>query len=642
MCGFVGSLSPPGRVSNESIRLATASMAHRGPDDCGHTSLSTSSCELKLGFRRLAILDLSAAGHQPMADKESGNWIVFNGEIFNFHEVQDELRAAGIRVESQCDTEVLLKAYGRWGLGCLDRLRGMFAFAVWDHNQQRLVLARDRLGIKPLYYFQEGGLLLFASEVRALLATGLVPRILNPAAIVQYLSLGSVYDPDTILAGVRSLRPGHYAICQQDTLQEKQYWTIPQRRAGRTEPNDYEVREQAHSLLQEAVKLRMISDVPVSVFLSGGIDSSAIVALARQSGTGEFSTFSVVFPEAAYSEAPYSRAVARKFGSVHREVMVPEKDAMAHIFSAIRYMDQPTIDGINTFIISGAVRSHGIKVALSGIGADEVFAGYSTFTTIPAMMQFFKVARLVPPGIRATLARGFVSRWRGGDRTRKLQMILGAEPSAAQAYAIARGVFQDTALYGLLPAADTAAVREALCPLLEAARDASELDPVNQVSFLELRNYVANTLLRDADTMGMAHALEIRQPYLDHKLVEFLFTLPGSYKRRQKVPKWLLTGSLGAELPPQIVHRAKRGFLLPFDRWLRSDLRAEVEGVLRDRNSSAEFLDARAVVSVWEDFLARKTSWSRPWSLYVLKRWADRLRNNDLPNMTEASVYAQA
>jgi asparagine synthase (glutamine-hydrolysing) len=313
MCGFVGSLSPPGRVSSESIFRATASLAHRGPDDSGTACLPGSGWELKLGFRRLAILDLTAAGHQPMKDEESGNWIVFNGEIYNFRTIREDLRAEGISCSTQCDTEVLLKSYRRWGIDCLHRLRGMFAFALWDCAQQRLLLARDRLGVKPLYYCRAGDCLLFASEIRALLATGLVEKQVNPAALVQYLSFGSVYDPQTIISGVRSLRPGHYALVEQGAIDEKRYWTIPQSHSPLSPPKDKEVQQHLHSLLQEATALRMISDVPVSIFLSGGIDSSALAALVRQSGRTDFHTFSVVFPEAAYSEAPYSRAVARQF-----------------------------------------------------------------------------------------------------------------------------------------------------------------------------------------------------------------------------------------------------------------------------------------------------------------------------------------
>jgi asparagine synthase (glutamine-hydrolysing) len=501
----------------------------------------------------------------------------------------------------------------------------MFAFALWDCAQQRLLLARDRLGVKPLYYCRAGDCLLFASEIRALLATGLVEKQVNPAALVQYLSFGSVYDPQTIISGVRSLRPGHYALVEQGAIDEKRYWTIPQSHSPLSPPKDKEVQEHLHSLLQEATALRMISDVPVSIFLSGGIDSSALAALVRQSGRTDFHTFSVVFPEAAYSEAPYSRAVARQFGSTHQEVMVSESDALGYVSSALRYMDQPSIDGTNTFIISGAVRSYGFKVALSGIGADEIFAGYSTFVTVPRMVRFLKLAGIVPSSIRAAFARGLGSAWNQTDRRRKLQMIIGSEGTPYHAYTIARGLFstlqRDRLLHGIRPEV----INEAFQPVSECAADAAMLDPVNQVSFLELGNYVANTLVRDADSMGMAHGLEIRQPYLDHKLIEFLFTLPGDYKLARNSPKWLLTRSLGAELPRQVVHRAKQGFLLPFDRWLRKELRPEVESVLRAPDSTAEFLDPNAINVVWEDFLAGRTSWSRPWSLYVLKRWTNSL-----------------
>ncbi len=640
MCGFVGSLSPPGKVSNESILRGTASLTHRGPDDSGTACVTGSRDELKLGFRRLAILDLSAAGHQPMNDPESGNWIVFNGEIYNFREIREELKTEGIFCSTHCDTEVLLKAYRRWGIECLHRLRGMFAFALWDDAQQRLFLARDRLGIKPLYYYQAGDLLLFASETRALLATGLVEKRINQVAVVQYLSFGSVYDPETIISGVRSLRPGHYAISESRGITEKPYWNIPISPALTTHPKDAEVREQVHSLLLESTRLRLISDVPVSVFLSGGIDSSALVALAQECHSGDFSTFSIVFPELAYSEAPYSRAVARRFGTTHHEVMVSERDAAGYLPSAILSMDQPTIDGINTFIISQAVRSQGFKVALSGIGADEVFAGYSTFATVPHMTRLLRVANIVPLRLRAAISRLLGSPIARTDRLRKLQMMLAAEATLGSAYMIARGLFSTMRRDRLLNVSRADVLQQALHLVVESAESASDLDASNQLSYLELRNYLGNTLVRDADAMGMAHGLEIRQPYLDHRLVEFLFTLPGSYKRRSKSPKWLLTGSLAADLPRQVVHRAKQGFALPFDRWLRSDLRSEVEGVLRARDQADDFLDPRAVNEVWEDFLAGRTSWSRPWSLYVLKRWAALLHSEPAESTAEIPALA--
>jgi asparagine synthase (glutamine-hydrolysing) len=627
MCGFVGSLAPPGRVANESMQRATAILAHRGPDDSGAACLTGPAWELKLGFRRLAILDLSAAGHQPMADPESGNWIVFNGEIYNFRTIREVLQAEGIPCTTHCDTEVLLKAYRKWGIECLQRLRGMFAFALWDCREQHLLLARDRLGVKPLYYHHAGDVLLFASELRALLATGLVEKRINDAGLVQYLSFGSVYDPETIISGIRSLRPGHYAICREGRVLERQYWTLPRCPCSLTRPNETEVHEQLHVLLREATELRMISDVPVSIFLSGGIDSSALVSLVYESGRTDFHTFSVVFPEAAYSEAPYSRAVAQRFGTAHREVLVTEADALRHVLPAVACMDQPTIDGVNTYIISGAVRWHGFKVALSGIGADESFAGYSTFTSVPAIARFLKVSHRVPNPLRAMAARAVSLAWPRTDRARKLHMMLDTEGALAAAYAVARGLFPPAQREQLVSEISRETVQRALQPLQQSAEEAAALDPINQVCYLELRNYLGNTLVRDADIMGMAHGLEIRQPYLDHKLIEYLFSLPGHYKRGRKASKWLLTHSLREPLPPKITRRPKRGFILPFDRWLRTRMRDEVESVLHAEDPAADFLRPAAVNAVWQDFLLGRTSWSRPWALYVLKRWESTLRS---------------
>ena len=398
MCGIFGILASNSPVPANLLEQATDSLAHRGPDDRGTVVIkanTSSRLEIGLGSRRLAILDLSPQGHQPMQDPETGNWIVYNGEIYNFREIRTRLMGEGVRFESQSDTEVLLKAYGCWGEKCLGELRGMFAFAIWDAKRARLLLGRDPMGIKPLYYCSTVKYLLFASEVRTLLGTGLVPRRLDPAGLINFLNFGSLYDPITIIQGVSALEAGHYAVWENGRLTDAMYWDLaPHGRAGTAasylagnETARKNLENEVYETLDQAVRMQLVSDVPVGLFLSGGIDSSSLAGILSRAGI-RLNTFSIIFREAEYSEGEYSREVARIFATEHQEIMVSQGDVLDAIPYALKAMDQPTIDGMNTYLISRQTRAAGIKVALSGLGGDELFAGYLTFRDVPRMERF--------------------------------------------------------------------------------------------------------------------------------------------------------------------------------------------------------------------------------------------------------------
>ncbi len=637
MCGIVGIVAPDTTVAPELIERATQSLAHRGPDDSGVTIIRETvpePVEVGLGNRRLAILDLSPLGHQPMHDPETGNWIVYNGEIYNFRELRRKLEGEGMTFASHSDTEVLLKAYGRWGEGCLRELRGMFAFAVWDARRHCLFLARDPMGIKPLYYYDSGQRFLFASEVRTLLGTGLVPRRLDRAGLLNYLTFGSVYDPVTLIEGVSALRPGHYLVWEKGNLREERYWDLAssaQQYSGSASPAERldergrEIQvEELHHLLEESVRLQLVSDVPVGVFLSGGIDSSSLVALLSRGNTS-LSTFSIVFREANYSETEYSRIIARKFGTDHHEILVSQQDALEAIPGALRAMDQPTIDGLNTYLISQQTRAAGVKVALSGLGGDEFFAGYSSFRTVPRMEHFVKFWRHVPRAARMPLASAFACLAPNTDQTRKLADLARANGRVLHPYFLSRMLFTPTQHASLLVSRDEEAMARAGASLREALEHTRGMDPINRVSYLEARCYMLNTLLRDSDFMSMAHGLEVRVPLIDHRLGEKLFTIPGAWKVHGQLPKPLLVGALRGALPEQVVHRPKRGFTLPFEHWLRDELRSGVEDALQQIRTGplAPMLNARGVRQVWQQFQQGATSWSRPWSLYVLQRWCE-------------------
>jgi asparagine synthase (glutamine-hydrolysing) len=632
MCGIFGIVVRNGRVEPELLERATESLAHRGPDDAGTIIVRDTfpgPVEIGLGSRRLAILDLSPLGHQPMQDHETGNWIVYNGEIYNFHDVRDELEQAGTSFVSNSDTEVLLKAYRRWGEQCLTKFRGMFAFAIWDARRHRLFLARDPMGIKPLYYAEVGAFFLFASEVRTLLGTGLIPRRLDHAGLVNFLTFGSAYDPFTLVEGVRALPAGHTLTWDNGKLQESRYWDLVDGDQGQIAINslgsdEKRAAENLQEVLEEAVRLQLVSDVPVGVFLSGGIDSSALVSVLSRGGVRP-STFSIVFREPEFSEAEQSRAVAARFRTDHHEISVSQADVVASISDALRAMDLPTMDGINTYFVSREARKAGLKVALSGLGGDEVFAGYSSFRTVPRMERFAQWWKYIPGALRSPLASAFASLSQQSDQNRKLASLAQGNGHILHPYFLSRMLFTPAQRDLLFPSAAQFA-DSASASVSATLRRAQALDAVNRVSYLESRCYMLNTLLRDADCMSMSQGLEVRVPLIDHQLAKAVLALPGRWKLNS-VPKKLLVGALAGSLPQEILNRPKRGFTLPFEHWMREELRSEIEPILSaDRVHAgplAGVLDGDRVQQVWNDFLSRTISWSRPWSLYVLQRWCE-------------------
>jgi len=631
MCGIFGIIAQNGRIPDGALERGTQSLAHRGPDDSGTILLRDSvpgPVEIGLGNRRLAILDLSPLAHQPMHDAETGNWIVYNGEIYNFRDIRLELEQAGTKFVSHSDTEVVLKAYARWGEECLAKFRGMFAFALWDARRHRLLLARDPIGIKPLYYAEAGSYFLFASEVRTLLGTGLVPRQIDPAGLINYLTFGSAYDPLTLAEGVRSLPPGHTLTWESGSLRRSSYWDLvdePETPESFSGGSENTAAERIQPVLEEAVRLQLVSDVPVGVFLSGGIDSSALVSVLSRGGVTP-STFSIVFREADFSEAQHSRAVAAKFHTDHHEINVSQTDVLAAIPDALGAMDLPTMDGINTYFVSRETRRAGVKVALSGLGGDEVFAGYSTFRTVPRMERFAWFWKYMPRAVRGSAASAFAALSPANDQSRKLASLVRDNGRLLHPYFLSRMLFTPSQRDLLLRDGGRASAARAIASQRDRLHRALALDAINRVSYLESRCYMLNTLLRDADCMSMSQGLEVRVPLIDHLLAKTVLALPGAWKQNG-TPKKLLVRALAGSLPDEIVHRPKRGFTLPFEHWMRQELRAEIEPVMGAKRVGdgplGGFVNAGQVGQVWKDFMGGETSWTRPWSLYVLQRWCE-------------------
>jgi asparagine synthase (glutamine-hydrolysing) len=620
MCGITGIFS----LSNvrDAAAAMTARLAHRGPDDCGLECLRSADGEPAgmFGHRRLAVIDLSAAGHQPMFSRDGSLCITYNGEIYNFAELRAELEQRGVRFATRCDTEVLLEGWATYGIDFLSRLRGMFALALWDSNRKHGYLIRDAFGIKPLYFCERDGQVIFASEVRAILSSGTFEPRLSVPAIATYLSCGSIAEPLTIIEGVYAVPPG----CVIPVVRDGNSFKVGE--PARFRPvfegsDDPHVAPKSHvhrirNALRESVAYHLVSDVPVALFLSGGIDSSAIAGLASEVSPARLDSFTVTFAEADYSEAAPARDAARQFNTRHHEILLSGQDLLGALPDVFESMDQPSMDGLNTFVVSRSVRSYGIKVVLSGLGGDELFAGYPSFHRARAISPLWKL----PSGVRRLAGLGIGSF--NDHRAARVRALLAEAHPAHAAYTASRTLFDETQVSALLPVhaggKPHAGVR--------ADIDSEKLSLLQQVSFFEITGYMRNTLLRDSDVFSMAHALELRVPFVDVRVAAVARAAADALKIRRGRSKPLLVDAIGDLLPPGSFERPKRGFTLPFETWMRDDLFAEVNSVLSSRSPERAGLRPADVAGVWSAFQARRpgVNWSRPWALYTLVRWAER------------------
>ncbi len=602
------------------IRRMTDTLAHRGPDDSA--ILADEEAGVALGHRRLSIIDLSPLGHQPMSDRRERYWIVYNGEVYNYRELRRELEGLGHRFRSGSDTEVVLAAYAEWGAAALARLRGMFAFAIWDTGRvegervapPHLFLARDRFGIKPLLYSVEDGTLLFASELKALLASGRVSRELDRQAVWDYLSLGSVPQPRTILASVKSLPAGHWLRLEAGRAPElRGYWDIACGAAAHPRPPSREdaVRE-LRALLEDAARSHLIADVPVGAFLSGGIDSTAVVGLMSRLVSHPIRTYSIGFENRyqGLNELPWARQAAERFGTEHTEVVITGEMLREEYPRLISAIDQPSLDGTNTYFVSRATRE-GVTVALSGIGGDELFAGY------PQFRRFARAHRLAPRGLPVRGSFHRLDRVVPGRITHALEFL---RASPLERHASVRRLMTEPEKVAATAESFRRSPRLAGLTDFYAARLPDGLaDAVQEMSYAELTGYMNHTLLRDADAMSMAHSLEVRPVLLDHPLAEFVFSLPGEWKLGGRA-KQLFRDAIPELIPPEIANRRKMGFEFPLSAWLA--------GAVRDRAVDAlESAEARAIFS--EAFLRRsrdevesgRVSGNRLWAYVILVDW---------------------
>ncbi len=641
MCGIAGIIGRVDEANGAALRRMNTAMAHRGPDAQGvwTSPPDDRGFGVLLGHRRLAILDLSEAGVQPMIDPVTGHVIVFNGEIYNYVELRERLAAAGQRFQSTGDTAVMLRALGVSGRDAVAGLRGMFAFAFWDTARRELLVARDPLGIKPLYVARNrdpdgGWSLAFASEVRALLASGLLgkPRLQAQAA-ASVVWNGFVVGPDTAVEGVESLWPGELRVFDgagRETHAET-FWTVPPPSQAGTVDEEGLAR-----VLEDGLRLHLASDVPLAVFLSGGIDSSVVANLAQKAAQTPIHTFTLAFEEAAYNEGPDARRIAQAIGTQHREVVLTESEFTAGLDAAVDSLDQPTFDGLNSYYMSRAIRQAGFTVALVGTGGDELFGGYASFRDLPALQRYGRYLSWVPRGLLTPAARAFASAMQPSrdpmppqTRWAKLPDMIRRGDDLLGLYQLSYALFLPDFQRQLLGDARASALTDGLPATMRARVEAESRgrSALAAISVMEQRLFLGERLLRDNDAASMAASIEQRLPLVDQILLENVGRLPDAM-RYQPLGKKALLRRVGLRgLDPAIFDRPKSGFVLPFDRWIRLGLGKVMDQTMRDPQAvRAVGLNPEAVARLWAGFLggAPGIYWSRVWAVYVLIRWCQK------------------
>lgn len=634
MCGIVGVADSSGRLIDEpTLRSMCAAIIHRGPDDEGYyaghhgesgsESRSEGVASVGLGMRRLAIVDL-ATGNQPIHNEDKTVWVVLNGEIYNYPELRNELEARGHSFYTNSDTEAIVHAYEEYGLETPKRLRGMFAFALWDDRRNQLMLARDRVGKKPLLYCIAGSKLIFASEFQAMLRHPEVSREINFEALNNYLSFICVPAPMTAFQQIKKLEPGHLLTWKNGEAKIERYWSLDF--TTKIEISEQEAGERAIDLLSDAVRVRLMSDVPLGAFLSGGIDSSAVVALMSQLSESRVKTFSIGFEEQDFSEIEHARRVAERFGTDHHEFIV-RSNAVEILPALVRHYGEPYADSsaIPTYYLSKMTRQH-VTVALSGDGSDECFAGYERYAAMRIGEQFYRLPRLLrqlvlEPAI-AIMPQAAVTRSRYG-RIRRLLDVIG-RPRSERYLRLTCGLSEELKAEICTQEFRERALESSALTLMQPwFAGNGEIEIVDRAMMADTANYLPNDLLVKVDIASMAVSLEARAPFLDHHVLEFAASLPARYKLRRLATKYLLKRALKGVLPEENLMRRKMGFGVPIGHWFRGEMKGFLtETLLSERASRRGYFEPRVVRHLIEEHLAMRRDYSpQLWTLVMLELW---------------------
>ena len=613
MCGIVGFAREHSARSSDHaasvVGAMTGTLAHRGPDD--HGVWASENGTVALGHRRLAIVDLSPLGHNPMPWDGGRLWVTYNGEIYNYRELRATLEAAGHQFRSQTDTEVVLAAYDEWGTACVERFAGMFAFGLWDQARERLWLARDRFGKKPLYYSLRDGALVFASELKALVADPSCPRGIDQTAVGLYLRYGYIPAPLSIYTAIRKLPQGHEAIFERGTLQIRRYWDPAAYVGASAGLSDADAERTLEQLLGTAVEQRRIADVPLGAFLSGGIDSSLVVALMQEQSATPVQTFTIRFENKAFNEADHAAAVAKHLGTEHHEEVCTAERMLDVVGLVPRMYDEPFADSsaIPTYLVSSVARQR-VTVALSGDGGDELFAGYPRYAHFSDSGWVLELPRPVRLAAAAVAARLPARRLR-----RIADVLRDDEHDHYGRFVSWRSRAEVTRLMGVTPA-DAPLYADMLRRVDGVARD-------QWPGLLDIALYLPDDILAKVDRASMAVSLEVRAPLLDHRVAEFAIGLPMHLKRRGRATKWILRQLLYKRVPPHLIDRPKMGFGVPLADWFRGPLRGQMAAICAGLELAELGLDPGPVRREWASFLAGGPT--RPdllWQIYMLVAWA--------------------
>jgi asparagine synthase (glutamine-hydrolysing) len=612
MCGIAGFV---GHGERADVERMAKTLEHRGPDDKGIVF----EHGVALGFARLAIIDITASGHQPMWSEDKKKAIVFNGEIYNFKTLRKELEQKGHTFRSSSDTEVILKLYDEYGEGCFEKMVGMFGIALYDLAENKLLLARDRMGEKPLYWAKTGKTLLFASEVKSLLASGLVEKVLNTDALNQYLLFDYVPTPHSIFSGIQKLEPATVLVYQDGAITKKSYWKPSERLS---DISIDEAKSKLDSLLAQSVSRQLVADVPLGVFLSGGLDSSTVSYYAQKASSRPIETFSIGFDEGSFDESGYARQMAKALGTNHHEKIVTPQDALDLVPKLGDVLDEPMADAsiLPTLLLSKFTREH-VTVALGGDGGDELFAGYPTFL---AERYFSVYARL--PGFMRELTERTVRMWPASHKNMGLAFLAGKFVSGDASDQVRRhmewlGTFGESDRHALVQGKyDVFSEAEAY------SKEYLRQDEGNKLLWTYARTYLMDQVLVKIDRASMHFSLETRAPFLDHEIVDFAFSLPYSFKRRGNVLKYLLKETMRGKLPQNIIDRPKKGFGVPMAKWLHGPLKELCTDLLSsERLRKQGIFDPKPVERLLEEHMSlSRDNRKELWNLMVFQLWYDR------------------
>ena len=589
---------------------------HRGPD----FSAIYKDDKVCLGHNRLSIIDLDDKSNQPFISNNKNVILSYNGEIYNFLELKEELHK-NYKFKTKSDTELIVAAYQTWGIKMLEKFNGMFSFALWDKKNQEFYLCRDRLGIKPLYYIEENESIIFSSSLKAIKLFNDQQLSINKDDIIDFLSYGTVHSPNTFIDEIKSIPRASFLKASNEETIIKEYWNFFD--YHNFNYNNEEPHKKIKNLILDSVNKRMMSDVPYGVFLSGGIDSSVLVAAASKVSTQNVNTFSIVFKDKIFDERKYSKVISNMYKTNHNEIEIHPDDLLNQIEEPFKFMDHPSVDGINTYFISKAVHKNGFKMALSGAGSDELFSGYPVFKNTFELNNK-KWLYSFPPQLRK-LASKFISNINPNEQSKKVGEILNLKLlELPYYYPVFRKIFTDIDLKNIL--SKDLNLRPSY-PFQWGIKELSfkergdKLSFLNKVSSLEIETYLQNVLLRDADQMGMANSLEIRVPFLDHKLVEYVLSLSDKLKYPE-YPKKLLVDSIRGWIPEEISKRKKMGFVFPWEKWIKNELQNFCSESIKHLES-IHFLNFRKVELLWNNFLKGKSQvhWQQIWTLVVIGKW---------------------